>query len=81
MILIIIITHFVVSEIDECFLGIHNCMQLCENLNGSYACNCQTGYALNPDGYTCRGNKVYTSKYNIKAKFQVIFSWNRHQRM
>ena len=36
-------------------------MQECENLNGSYTCNCLIGYALNPDGYTCGGIKVYKS--------------------
>ena len=42
-------------DIDECFEGINGCNQLCINTFGSYLCNCQTGYKLNSDNYTCIG--------------------------
>ena len=44
-------------DIDECSNeGINNCSsQLCINTLGSYLCNCQTGYKLNSDNYTCIG--------------------------
>ena len=45
----------IVAEIDECSLGIHNCTQVCENMNGSYTCSCLIGYILDPNGYTCNG--------------------------
>ena len=55
-----------VAEINECLLGIHNCMQVCENVNGSFACSCETGYALNPDGYTCRGIEILVHNFTQK---------------
>ena len=51
----LIFYYYTVADINECSLGIHNCMQVCENVNGSYACSCLIGYALDPDGNTCRG--------------------------
>ena len=32
----------------------HHCEQVCVNVVGSYACDCEEGYGLNSDGRTCR---------------------------
>ena len=46
------------SDIDECGIE-NNCSQICNNVDGSYFCECKTGYALSTDGFTCKGS------YNI----------------
>ena len=44
-------------DIDECANRNDNdCNQLCLNTNGSFTCNCSSGYQLNSDGRTCDGN-------------------------
>ena len=42
------------ADVDECSLGTDDCEQVCVNVNGSYRCDCEEGYALNSDGRTCR---------------------------
>jgi len=41
--------------VDECELETHNCsaQATCENKEGGFACNCNSGYSGN--GYTCQG--------------------------
>ena len=46
---------FTVLDIDECRLGVDNCEQACRDTDGSYACECFSGYNLNNDGRTCNG--------------------------
>ena len=46
-------------DIDECMTGNHTCRQdeNCNNILGSYDCQCFQGYAL--DGDNCTGIYVY----------------------
>ena len=46
---------YFVLDIDECRLGIDNCEQVCRDTDGSYVCECFSGYNLNNDGRTCDG--------------------------
>lgn len=32
------------SDIDECELGTSDCNQICHNTDGSYECDCNTGF-------------------------------------
>ena len=50
------------TDIDEC-LGDHDCNQTCNNMDGSYTCNCSEGYFLEADGKNCAG------KVQIDIKF------------
>ena len=43
------------TDIDECTLRTHQCVQNCRNTVGSYTCSCQTGYSLGPVGQHCDG--------------------------
>ena len=47
-----------ISDIDECRTGEHNCQQSCNNLPGTYNCSCNTGFILNSDSRTCRGRNL-----------------------
>lgn len=40
-------------DINECSQKKHNCKQICVNLPGSFACQCQRYYELQPDGFSC----------------------------
>ena len=46
-------------DVDECEQGTSTCDSLCQNTIGSYRCACQTGYVLNRDGKTCRGELIF----------------------
>ena len=43
------------------------CTQLCYNTDGSYTCNCNTGYDLNADGFSCDGRLAMNNNnsYNL----------------
>ena len=49
-----VITSMLISDIDECDLGIDTChlRATCENIDGSYICECSEGYHGN--GHSCR---------------------------
>ncbi|CAH3184475.1 unnamed protein product, partial [Porites evermanni] len=44
-----------ISDINECNAGTHNCSSnaFCNNTKGSYNCSCKPGYT--GDGWTCTG--------------------------
>lgn len=43
----------VCSDVDECLLDNGGCEQACSNTVGGFACSCDNGYALQPDGWSC----------------------------
>lgn len=45
-------------DIKECENGLHNCSQICIELNGSYECGCNAGYELQSDNATCSGENI-----------------------
>ena len=46
---------FVSTEIDLCKTGLSGCQHSCVKTNGSYYCDCWTGYQLHTDNMTCKG--------------------------
>ena len=40
---------------DECAVGAHRCVQVCQNTVGSHTCSCLDGYLLQDDGFSCMG--------------------------
>ena len=36
----------------------HNCSQICTKTNGSFICECNSGYLLDIDGVTCNGMHI-----------------------
>ena len=47
---------FIPADIDECEEGTSGCEQICMNTDGSFICDCDPGYTLNPDDMTCSGD-------------------------
>ena len=44
---------FILTDIDDCEAGTHNCPYQCVNTHGSWECECDPGYE--GDGFTCVG--------------------------
>ena len=40
----------------ECKDGLHNCSQVCIELQGEFSCACYGGYELLGDGVSCKGS-------------------------
>ena len=47
------------TDINECSTGTSDCQQFCINTNGSYYCDCETGYTLKNDNTSCDGMHCY----------------------
>ena len=56
---------------DECTTGSHNCQHNCHNTLGSYFCSCQSGYDLNSDGRTCRGESKRRITFHFPSKISL----------
>ena len=53
------------SDIDECgSSNLHNCAQLCNNIDGGFECSCNEGYNLQEDRISCNG-KTKIGRLNI----------------
>lgn len=51
-----------VLDIDECSERNGGCDSLCINSPGSFACGCEVGFILQPDGRTCEGEMLNNGK-------------------
>lgn len=40
-------------DLNECATDNGGCEQICENIAGSFFCDCLEGYVVSPDGATC----------------------------
>ena len=56
--LLIHLSIFFQTDIDEYSDGTHNCSQICTNTNGSFICGCNNGFLL--DEITC--NSMHKKK-------------------
>lgn len=50
--------HFVL-DLDECAESVDGCEQVCINSVGSFSCDCNTGYDLQPDLKACQGEYFF----------------------
>ena len=60
------------SDIGECLIGIHNCSQLCMELNGGYECGCSNGYELEEDRVTCEGSITWPLLIFLLQRHRVV---------
>lgn len=63
------------SDINECSLGI--CSQSCSNSEGSYSCDCYTGYALQADKTSCKRESIP----NTLTRVYHFFAFNRDNKV
>ncbi|XP_062829720.1 epidermal growth factor-like protein 8 isoform X2 [Anolis carolinensis] len=60
------------EDVDECRASIDFCQQHCVNTEGSYYCQCNPGYALEPDGKSCRVLPTAQAAPLLSIKGQVL---------
>ena len=63
-----ILVHIPEQDIDECAQNNGGCSQRCVNDDGSFHCECTSGYSLIGNGFSCEGE-------NIKSQYiYILFS-------
>ncbi|KAK3088019.1 hypothetical protein FSP39_013547 [Pinctada imbricata] len=63
------ISPYACTDVDECSTGFHQCSQICENVEGTYNCDCEFGYSLEEDRQTCTQDVDECSSPNICEQF------------
>lgn len=48
-----------IADVNECLTDNGGCAQICNNNGGSFQCDCENGYELTNDSYTCIGMQLY----------------------
>ena len=62
-------TFILVLDVNECETLNGGCEHLCNNNNGSYACECNEGFFLDGNGKTCSGKfSMWTSFHDCYLK-------------
>ena len=51
----LVLHEFLPPDTNECTDGTANCQQTCTNTQGSFQCNCTSGYTLDSNGRACNG--------------------------
>ena len=63
------------TDINECVTDTSECNQICSNTNGSYVCDCYSGYTLLSDGKTCNKDTsklLHENVINIAQLWKVM---------
>uniref|UniRef100_A0A8C9F173 Fibrillin 2 n=1 Tax=Pavo cristatus TaxID=9049 RepID=A0A8C9F173_PAVCR len=67
-------------DINECALDPDICSNgICENLRGSYRCNCNSGYEPDPSGRNCVGKLLYFVIIPPGSHVCTCVSWVTHK--
>ena len=70
---------FFSSDINECINGTQNCSQICTNTNGSFMCDCNSGYLLDTDKISCNGMQIIILINIIIIIIQLYMPWDSKQ--
>ena len=70
-------------DINECLVATdNNCSHICDNTNGSYYCQCNSGYILSSDTTTCFGTNdnvilplIITDIAFLRLKWMPYCNW------
>ena len=54
-----------ILDIDECMLNNGGCDHVCVNTDGGHECECDRGYQLGSNGFTCSGRNNINNTYFI----------------
>ena len=55
--------HTLHPDVDDCGDENGGCSQICINTEGSFTCDCNTGFVLDSDGATCNGEYLLHETY------------------
>lgn len=65
-------------DVDECAAGLDNCdssVSKCVNIDGSYACECNSGYMQDEETDECVGKKLIISYFSLCfCKYEIYIS-------
>ena len=59
-------------DLDECGARSHDCQQVCVNTEGSFRCECHSGFMLNRDRKSCQG--IVTLHFLNVCTFRLFVS-------
>ena len=66
-------------DIVECAEETDNCVQHCINTAGSYTCDCDAGYRLDSDGWSCNGKiNNYVCPFEEELSFHKTYETYRY---
>ena len=63
----------ITADLNECLDQTDLCDQHCTNTPGSYVCDCNPGYELDPNRFTCIGEYCAMHYLSLKAKALCAF--------
>lgn len=63
-------------DVNECLIDLNRCQQVCMNTDGSFRCECESGFRLNSDQNTCAGMKADTIE--VPGLTNLILIYCRH---
>lgn len=70
----ILTDYIIIADINECALDPDICSNgVCENLRGSYRCNCNSGYELDVSGQNCVG--MFYEQYSFWNCSNTLRFW------
>ena len=65
------------TDIDECTDGTAPCTMICHNTPGTFTCDCNPGYGLASDRFTCQGtgkiNFLFNNKVHLYSSHSYCF--------
>ena len=68
-----VLTCYLIIDIDECRQNISGCNDTCVNTDGSFYCECRNlGYMVGPDELSCVG-KIWLSCFKSLVEFPYVF--------
>ena len=68
-------SHIHHSDINECNSTNGGCEQLCVNDIASFHCECNTGYMLDDNGYSCSGKYHRCVCHSVCVCVSAVYKW------
>lgn len=66
-------------DINECESNNGGCLQICNNVIGSFACSCSLGFSLSADGRTCLGKVISFMHKTMLFSFGRVRDWKLYK--
>ena len=62
-----------ITDINECLDNDGTCSHICNNTEGSYHCECPTGYLLQLDNHNCEGENEQFNWLCILFNYTLVY--------